>query len=199
MGESVREIARAHDNIHVHIRYSQPTAEDVIGRDYDVQGHVDAAVVRQLIRETNADCDFYLCGPTPFLKSLFDGLLEWGVPEHRIHYEFFGPASALKDRERVSGPKRRAGASECCEEIEVTFSRSGVSTKWNPSLESILDLAEANGLTPDYSCRSGVCQTCMSGLQEGEVEYVLEPLDPPDPGSVLICCSKPKTNVVVDV
>ena len=133
------------------------------------------------------------------MKSLFDGLLEWGVPEHRIHYEFFGPASALKDRERVSGPKRRAGASECCEEIEVTFSRSGVSTKWNPSLESILDLAEANGLTPDYSCRSGVCQTCMSGLQEGEVEYVLEPLDPPDPGSVLICCSKPKTNVIVDL
>ncbi|MBD3857405.1 MAG: 2Fe-2S iron-sulfur cluster binding domain-containing protein [Acidobacteria bacterium] len=66
-------------------------------------------------------------------------------------------------------------------------------------VQSILDLAEANGLTPDYSCRSGVCQTCMSDLQEGEVEYVLEPLDPPDPGSVLICCSKPKTNVIVDV
>jgi ferredoxin-NADP reductase/MOSC domain-containing protein YiiM len=199
MGESVREIARAHDNVHVHTLYSRPAAEDVIGRDYDDQGHVNGDVVQQLIRETTGDGDFYLCGPTPFLKSLFDGLLELGVPEHRIHYEFFGPASALQDRERVSGPKRRAGASECCEEIEVTFSRSRVSAKWNPSFESILDLAEANGLSPDYSCRSGVCQTCMSGLQGGEVEYVLEPLDPPDPGSVLICCSKPKTNVVVDV
>jgi ferredoxin len=199
MGESVREIARAHDNIHVHIQYSQPTEEDVVGRDYDDQGHVDSAVVQQLVRGTSRDCDFYLCGPTPFLKSLFDGLLEWGVPEHRIHYEFFGPASALQDRDRVSGPKRRAGASECCEEIEVTFSRSAVTANWNPSLESILDLAEANGLSPDYSCRSGVCQTCMSDLQEGEVEYVLEPLDPPDPGSVLICCSKPKTNVVLDL
>ena len=199
MRESVREIARAHDNIHVHIRYSRPTAEDVLGRDYDDQGYVDAAVVAQLIGKKNGDCDFFLCGPTPFLKSLFDGLLEWGVPEHRIHYEFFGPASALKDRDRVSGPKRRAGTSECGQEIEVTFSRSGVSTKWNPSLESILDLAEANGLSPDYSCRSGVCQTCISDLQEGNVEYVLEPLDPPDPGSVLICCSKPKTNVIVDL
>ena len=199
MGKSVREIALAHDNVDVHIRYSQPTEEDVVGRDYDDRGHVDAAVVAQLIGETKADCDFFLCGPTPFLKSLFDGLLEWGVPEHRIHYEFFGPASALKGRERVSGPKRRAGALECSEEIEVTFSRSGVSAKWNPSFESILDLAEANGLSPDYSCRSGVCQTCMSDLQEGEVEYVLEPLDPPDRGSVLICCSKPKTNVIVDL
>jgi ferredoxin-NADP reductase/MOSC domain-containing protein YiiM len=199
MGDSVREIARAHDHIRVHIRYSRPDPEDLIGRDYDDQGHVDAALVGQLIAETNGDCDFYLCGPTAFLKSLFDGLLEWGIPEHRIHYEFFGPASALKDRERVSGPKRRAGTSECCEEIEVTFSRSGVTANWNPSFESILDLAEANGLSPDYSCRSGVCQTCISDLQEGEVEYVLEPLDPPDPGSILICCSKPKTNVVVDL
>ena len=36
-------------------------------------------------------------------------------------------------------------------------------------------------------------------VEEGEVEYVLEPLEPPDEGSVLICVAKPKTNVVVDV
>jgi len=54
-------------------------------------------------------------------------------------------------------------------------------------------------LSPDYSCRSGICHTCMCKIEEGEVEYVLEPLDSPDPGSVLICCSKPKTNVVLDV
>ncbi len=199
LSESVREIARAHDNIRVHIRYSQPTAEDLVGRDYDDRGYVDAALIRRLIPETDSDCDFYLCGPTPFLKSLFDGLLEWGVPAHRIHYEFFGPASALANREQVSAPKQRAGASECCEQIAVTFSRSGVTANWNPSLESILELAEANGLSPDYSCRSGVCRTCMSTLREGEVEYVLEPLDPPDPGSVLICCTKPRTNLIVDV
>ena len=68
---------------------------------------------------------------------------------------------------------------------------------WNASFDSLLDLAEANGLSPDYSCRSGVCRTCACPLEEGEVEYVLEPLEPPDPGSVLICCSKPKTGRVV--
>ena len=160
---------------------------------------MDAALLQGLVPGSDRDCDFYLCGPTPFLKSLFDGLLAWGVPEHRIHCEFFGPASALATCERVAGPKQRAGTSECCEPIAVTFSRSGVVANWNPSLESILELAEANGLSPDYSCKSGVCQTCVSTLQEGEVEYVLEPLDPPDPGSVLICCSKPRTSVIVDV
>ena len=119
--------------------------------------------------------------------------------EIRINYEFFGPASVLKERVKVSTSKRIAETSQCCGEIDVTFSKSGVKAKWNPSFESILDLAEANGLSPAYSCRSGICHTCLCRLKEGEVEYVLEPLDPPEPGYVLICCSKPQTNLVVDV
>ncbi len=197
MGEHVRRRAEENSNVHAHIRYSQPSAADIIGRDYDDEGHVDVELLKRLL--PNNDCDFYLCGPTPFMRSLLNGLLVWGVPEPRIHYEFFGPASALKDRAKVATPKRVAEAAQCCSDIEVTFAKSGVRANWNPSFESILDLAQANGLSPDYSCRSGICHTCMVEMEEGEVEYVLEPLDPPDEGSVLICCSQPKTNVVVDV
>lgn len=197
LGEHVKRVSKENSNVQSHIRYSQPSSEDKIEVDYDDKGHVDTDLVKQLVPDKN--CDFYLCGPAPFMKSLFNGLLDWGVPEVRIHYEFFGPASALKERAKVSTPKRRAEATECCGEIEVTFSKSDVKANWNPSFESILDLAEANGLSPDYSCRSGICHTCMCKLEEGEVEYVLEPLDPPDEGSILICCSKPKTNVAVVV
>ena len=197
MGAHVRGVAEEHGNIQVHIRYSRPLAKDTVGSDYDDQGYVDIELVKHLL--PSKDFDFYLCGPVPFMKSLFEGLLAWGVSESRIHYEFFGPASALKERAKVATPKRAAAVSQCCEDIEVTFSKSGVSANWNPSFESILDLAEANGLSPDYSCRSGICHTCMCELEGGEVEYILEPLEPPDPGSVLICCSKPKTDAVVGV
>ncbi len=197
LGEHVRRVAEEKSNVHVHIRYSRPLSEDTVGRDYDDEGHVDIELVKRLLPST--DFDFYLCGPTPFMKSLFNGLLSWEIPETRIHYEFFGPASALTERAKVATPKRAAAASECCEEIEVTFSKSGVKVNWNPSFESILDLAEANGLSPDYSCRSGICHTCKCTLEEGEVEYVQEPLDLPAQGSVLVCCSKPKSNVVVGV
>ena len=54
-------------------------------------------------------------------------------------------------------------------------------------------------LNPDYSCRSGICHTCMCTLVEGEIEYLEEPLDEPDPGCVLICCARPKTSVVIEV
>ena len=197
MGAHVRRVAEEHGNVQVHIRYSRPLPEDTVGRDYDDQGYVDIELVKHLL--PSKDFDFYLCGPAPFMKSLFEGLLAWGVSESRIHYEFFGPASALKERAKLAAPKRAAAVSQCCEDIEVTFSKSGVSANWNPSFESILDLAEANGLSPDYSCRSGICHTCMCELEGGEVEYILEPLEPPDPGSVLICCSKPKTDAVVGV
>ena len=197
MGAIVRRLSEKNDNVQTHIRYSRPGSEDRVGRDYDDEGHVDVAFLQRLLPDRNFD--FYLCGPTPFMKSLFAGLVGWGVPGDRIHYEFFGPASALTDRAQVSTPKRVAGAAECCGEMEGTFSKTGVKANWNPSFESILDLAEANGLSPDYSCRSGICHTCTCPLEDGEVEYTLEPLDPPDPGSVLICCSKPKTKLVVGV
>ena len=195
MGELIRQLAEAHDHVHTHIRYSRPSPEDTVGRDYDDEGHVDLDLLRHMLPDQK--CDFYLCGPTPFMKSLFDGLVDWGIPADRIHYEFFGPASALTGRSHVSTPKRAATAVECCGETEVIFSTAGVTANWNASFESLLDLAEASGLSPDYSCRSGICQTCACPLEEGEVDYVLEPLELPDPGSALICCSKPKTGRVV--
>ena len=195
MGELVRQLADTRDHVRTHIRYSNPASEDTAGYDYNDEGHVDIELLTHLLPDKKFD--FYLCGPTPFMKSLFDGLVDWGIPADRIHYEFFGPASALTGRARVSTAKRVAGAVECCGETEVIFAKAGVTANWNASFESLLDLAEANGLSPDYSCRSGVCQTCACPLQEGEAEYVLEPLELPDPGSVLICCSKPRTDRVV--
>ena len=195
MGELVRRLAEAHDHVHAHIRYSRPSPDDTAGQDYDDEGRVDIELLQDLLPDQTFD--FYLCGPTPFMQSLFDGLVGWGIPADRIHYEFFGPASALTDRSHVSTTKRAAAAVECCDETEVFFSKAGVTAHWNASFDSLLDLAEANGLSPDYSCRSGVCQTCACPLEGGEVEYVQEPLEPPDPGSVLVCCSKPRTGRVV--
>ena len=195
LGAHVRRQAAENDNVRVHIRYSQPREEDVQGRDYETRGHVDVELLQAILPER--DFDFYLCGPTPFLKSLYRGLLAWGVPESRIRYEFFGPATALKAGEEGDRPAART--TEVTGGVQVTFARSGVTAPWDPSAESLLDLAEAQGLRPDFSCRSGICQSCISKLLDGEVEYFQEPLDVPDPGCVLICSAKPRTDVVIDV
>jgi ferredoxin len=195
MGANVRRLAEENEFVHSHIRYSSPGPEEVEGRDFDSEGYVDAALLERLV--PGEDVDYYLCAPPPFMKSMFRGLLGRGVAENRIHYEFFGPASLLREGEDagVAG----SDCTECSTEIEVTFKRSGVTANWNPSFGTLLDMAEGMGLSPAYSCRSGICQTCICAIEDGEVEYVEEPLDPPDQDAVLICCSKPKTDVVIDV
>jgi ferredoxin-NADP reductase/MOSC domain-containing protein YiiM len=195
MGEHMRRLAAEHDNVHLHVRYSRPKPEDVEGQNHDGIGHVTVDVLKELLPP--AAYDFYLCGPTPFMRSLYNGLLDWGVAEGRIHYEFFGPASVLKAGAEKAPTKDRGDASSPA--FDVVFSQSGVTVAWDPSVDSILELAEAHGLRPDYSCRSGICHTCMCKLIAGEVTYVVEPADLPDPGYVLICCSKPMSDVIVGV
>jgi ferredoxin-NADP reductase len=196
-GEHVRRLAAEHDNVSVHVRYSAPDREDVAGRDYDSEGRVDIDLLKRLLPFD--DYEFYLVGPTPFMRSLYAGLTSTGVAESRIHYEFFGPASVLTEEAAPQGQARRKDAKDELDgACEVTFARSGVSARWGPDCESLLDLAEHAGLSLPYSCRSGICRTCMCELTEGEVEYVEEPLTNPDDGSVPICVARPKSRVVID-
>jgi len=177
------------------VSYSRPLPEDVEGDDYDSSGRIDIERLKELLPA--AAYDFYLCGPPRFMKALYNGLLEWGVPESRIYYEFFGPVSALKEGAEAAGRTEQVVARGAGR--TVRFEKSGLAADWDPSEGSILALAEAQGLRPDFSCRTGICHTCSSELIQGEVEYVTEPLDRPDPGCVLICVAAPKTDVVVDV
>jgi len=194
MGAVARQIATEHDNVRLHVCYSRPDPEDVPGRDYDSAGHITTDLLQRLL--PGADFDFYLCGPEPFMKALHDGLLAWSVPEARIHYEHFGPPNVLKP---VRPQPHKASPTSGADTPDVSFARAGLTVPWDPSVESLLELAELHGLRPDFSCRSGICHTCMSRLIEGSVEYSLDIADEPDPGNVLICCSTPRTNVVIDV
>jgi len=83
---------------------------------------------------------------------------------------------------------------------QVSFARSGVAPRWNPSVyRSILELAEACDVPVRWSCRTGVCHNCESGLISGAVAYEPDPLDPPADGNLLICCSRPQGDVVIDL
>lgn len=193
-GAHVRAIAAAHDNVHVHIRYDSPTADDRLGRDYDGEGFLSADLINELTGGgvTENAGDIYLCGPTPFMQALYDGLKGIGVERERIHYEFFGEGSSLEPAKAApaaaGGPHR------------VIFKRAGVTATWTPDSGTILDLAEAAGVSPDYVCRAGACQTCETTLLEGETEYVNDDVFPPDADDqVLICSARPKSDIVLDI
>jgi ferredoxin len=81
----------------------------------------------------------------------------------------------------------------------VLFGRSNLSVRWDPSFGNMLDLADACDVPVAFGCRTGVCHQCESGVVSGEVDYEPEPLEPPTVGRVLVCCSRPRTDVALDL
>jgi ferredoxin len=81
----------------------------------------------------------------------------------------------------------------------VSFARSGLNVRWGPAFQSLLELAEACDVPVRWSCRTGVCHTCETGLVVGTVGYRPDPVDAPADGNVLICCSQPDGDIVIDL
>src|SRR5208283_44386 len=180
-----------------YIVYSRPAATDQVGADFDAPGHIDAALLERIGVLRNSD--FYLCGPTSFLQNMRDGLRNWGVPGENVHTEIFGSLEAITPgmAQVVHTPHLPPGPPGSGP--PVSFARSGITTAWDQKFASLLELAEACDVPVRWSCRSGVCHTCMTGLIAGSVIYNPEPLERPAAGNVLVCCSQPKASVTLDL
>ena len=180
-----------------YIVYSRPAAIDQVGADFDAPGHIDTALLERI--GVSQDSDFYLCGPSSFLQNMRDGLQNWGVLAGNLHTEIFGalegitPGMAQVDH-TPHVPQGPAGSGPL-----VSFARSGITAAWDPKFGSLLELAEACDVPVRWSCRTGVCHTCMTGLIGGSIGYNPEPLERPAPGNVLVCCSQPNEGVTLDL
>ena len=181
-----------------HIAYSRPGPDDRLGEDYDEPGHLSVPLLDRL--GVPRDADFYLCGPASFLADFAAGLAAWGVAATRLHTEVFGaqdsltPGIAARRQERVHPPVAASGSGPC-----VSFTRSGITVRWDPACRSLLELAEACDVPVRWSCRTGVCHTCECILVGGEVAYRPEPLERPARGNVLICCAQPLHDIEIDL
>lgn len=173
-----------HSRLSVHVCYSKPEAGDELGVTHDSVGFIDVSLLKRLLPLD--DYDFYLCGPTGFMQSLYDGLCSLGVRDERILFESFGPASvarnvtstALKNDEDV--------------EVAVGFSKSKLFLRSSINAETLLELAEKNGLSPKVGCRAGACGVCATRVLDGSVSYLKEPsFKTSDKQIALICCSRP--------
>ncbi len=186
-GDRVQRLAKDVSCVTAHFRYSQPNDTDIEGETFDSEGHVDLELIKSLLPLD--DYEFYVCGPTPFMASLYDGLKGLGIADERIHYEFFGKGTTLK---KESSTQSLIDALGDQQPVAVKFARSGIETTWDPSLGTLLDLAESEGLQPAYSCRSGICQTCSTKIFKGEVSYVEQPMTDPGECNALICSAYPR-------
>jgi ferredoxin len=124
-----------------------------------------------------------------------------GMAAERIHVEIFnGGESMMPGVVKSATRPPHLPADDADTGLLVSFARSGIAAHWKPSAyQSILELAEACDIPVRWSCRSGVCHNCESGLVSGEVVYEPEPLDKPADGNLLVCCSRPRGDLVIDL
>jgi ferredoxin-NADP reductase/MOSC domain-containing protein YiiM len=179
-----------------HVQYSRPGPADQAGVDFDAPGRLAVAVLDKLGVPRSGD--FYLCGPASFLQSMRDDLRKWGVSPEHVRVEMFGALDSTTPGMAQVGHTPHLPQGPPGSGPSVSFARSGLTVQWDPQFESLLELAEACDISVRWSCRTGVCHTCESGLISGSVSYRPKPLDTPAPGNVLICCSRPREDVVID-
>jgi ferredoxin-NADP reductase/MOSC domain-containing protein YiiM len=197
LAAETRSLLASLPHAHEHVFYSAAT---------QAQRHRSNAAAGRLTKDRlsslapPAAADAYVCGPASFMADIQDALTATGIDTGRIHIELFGArpsinpgltGQASRPPHQPSGP---AGTGPL-----VTFARSGIAAPYATSRRSVLELADACDVPTRWSCRTGVCHTCITPLLNGEVSYSPEPLEPPANGQVLICCAQPSTDIVLDM
>ena len=186
MKDYLDELDKAHHRLNLKICYSSPKKDSRINENYHYAERVTVDLFKRVLVTNNFE--YYICGPPPMMESLVSDLKDWGVPAEDIHFEAFGPASI----------KKTAVPSLQSDGIKVTFQKSNKTLNWTSEAGSLLEFAETNGVVIDAGCRAGNCGTCLTAVRSGEIDYLNEPGERPDPGSCLVCVGVPKSELVLD-
>jgi hypothetical protein len=194
--EEMNQLQSQNPHLQIYYRYSRPTPDDE--GHYHSVGYVDMDFLQQILWPSlepiakRTEVEYFLCGSPPFLAAMRAGLKGAGIADEQVYFESFG--------ERTLATTPAPAPTDLPTTAEVVCTRSGQTFTWTVNEGSLLDSAEAHGLSPASSCRSGICLTCMCSLQEGEIHYPQPPTGSPDQGSVLICVGRPQTpRVVLDL
>lgn len=192
--ERLDKLSHQFENFHLNIVYSDVPVENTQSVSGYHSGHCSIDLLKESLPSNNYV--FYICGPPPMMNAIMPALLDWGVPKHNIRFEAFGPAS-IKGFEPEKAPESVL-PSTIGAQATVKFAKSGKSVIWSPEVGSLLDLGQTHGVHMDSGCCAGECLTCEIALVSGQVRYLKDPSETPDPGNCLPCVCVPQGDVELD-
>ncbi|MBL7777426.1 MAG: 2Fe-2S iron-sulfur cluster binding domain-containing protein [Chitinophagales bacterium] len=167
-------------------------------------GFIVKDLALQLLREnTNlnfVNAEFFICGPTPMMKSVEEALTLLDIPKSKIHIEYF-TAKADEDKQAANVGTTTESAIPFTGKTKVKIIYDGNEREFEVSeKETILEAALDAGYDPPYSCMVAACCTCRAKLVAGKVEMDdRESLTDAEiaKGYVLTCQSHPKSHGIV--
>lgn len=188
MREELEALASQNKNVHLKVFFSKPGIEDFKDKDYDFSERISVKRLKKLLPSNNFD--YYICAPSSMIDEIRKDLEKWEVPKNQIHYESFGQATIKKAVQPKPVPEEKS--------VQINFSKSSKTIAWKDSYDSLLDLAEDNGIEIESGCRTGSCGSCEVACTSGSVIYLDEPDYEPEKGNCLACVSIPKGNISLD-
>ena len=132
-------------------------------------------------------------GLPSFMTGMRDALTALGTDPARIFTELFGALDAINPGLTGAAPPAAAPAARAAghRAARSPSPAAGSPPAFGDAWRSVLDLADACDVPTRWSCRTGVCHTCVTPLLSGDISYAPDPLEPPPDGQILICCAQP--------
>ncbi|UYM05556.1 ferredoxin reductase [Solicola gregarius] len=124
-------------------------------RGQDIEGRFNVDHLKHLGHDP-ADTPTYVCGPAGLIAVVRDAYDEAGAAE-RLQLEYFKVPTIDLDAADATGT------------LTLDDSNQEVDNSGN----TILEQAEAAGLTPEFGCRMGICHKCTTRKKFGAVRNVI--------------------------
>lgn len=172
----LQAIAASHSNVTLLRCHAEPN------QGGELEGLFDAAQLRNAVPNFT-EAETFLCGPPGLMDRVESAYAEMGV-SHQLHTErFTAPSTYIASQDDAGG--------------ELRLSRSERLLENNG--ETLLNQAEAAGLSPQAGCRMGICYTCTCRKTAGRVRDIRNGRISDGEEDIQICVSVPVGTVTVDL
>jgi ferredoxin-NADP reductase len=165
---------------------------------HGVTGFLTLPLLR-LIAPDFIEREIFTCGPAPYMKAVRELLDEAGFERAHYHEESFS-FEALPVEVQATEPESAGASEQIAETFSISFAKSRREIRCGAA-QPVLDAARTAGLRLPASCTQGMCGTCKVKLVSGEVDMKHNGgirQREIDQGMVLLCCSRPKSDLVID-
>lgn len=165
-----------------------------------VNGYLTLSLL-QLSTPDFLEREAFICGPEPYMRSVKGMLEDAGFPMDHYHQESFSFETLSKAQDEQSADAMAdVSATPGIELFNVQFQKSRREITCVSS-QSVLDAARQSGVRLASSCTQGMCGTCKAKLISGQVHMEHKGgirQREIDQGYVLLCCSRPLSDLVID-
>lgn len=154
-------------------------------------GRIDRSIINFFLKNKYKEFSgntYFLCGPGDLIEQTKTVLIDNGVEKSNIRFELF-TSSQKEETIQTDGMTK------------ITVILDDEETVFDMSQENlILDAALDQGLDSPYSCRGGICSTCMALVKEGKTKMRKNQIltdDEIENGYILTCQAQPITPTIV--